>query len=190
MGRLRRYLRILSVTLAMLVAVALTVLWVRSPTYDESISGGSLAGNCWSLTSEPHRIQFSYMTGLPEQVRAYLARLRVGSSPRTLKLTTGDMVFRYDPPPHSVLAFGWESRPSPSTPTIWFRRVTVPYAFVIPVFALPAAISLTRSFRRRRRIRTGRCVACGYDLRDSSVRCPECGLEPGPAVVISLKGGT
>ena len=173
------------VTLAMLLAVALAVLWVRSPTYDESISGGSLAGNCWSLTSEPHRIQFSYMTGLPEQVRAYLARLRVGSNPRVLKLTTGDMVFRYDPPPHSVLAFGWESRPSPSTRTIWFRRVTLPYAFVILVFALPATIALSRSLRRRRRIRAGCCVACGYDLRASSARCPECGLEPDPMVVKS-----
>ena len=169
----------------MLVAVALSVLWVRSPTYDESISGGSLAGSCWALTSEPHRIQFSYMTGLPEQVRAYLARLRVGSAPRVLKLTTGDMVFRYEPPPHSVLAFGWESRPSPSTPTIWFRRVTVPYAFAIVLFAFPATLALAGSIRNRRRRRAGCCVACGYDLRASLARCPECGLKPHPTVVNS-----
>ena len=32
------------------------------------------------------------------------------------------------------------------------------------------------NFIRRRRGRQGRCIRCGYDLRGSSSRCPECGL--------------
>jgi hypothetical protein len=167
----------------MLVAVALAVLWVRSPTYDEAIGWGTLDGWCYSVRSEPHRIQFESMSGLPEQLRAYLARLRVGSNPRVLKLSTGDMVFRYEPPPHSVLGFGWESRPSPSTPGIWYRRATVPYAVPIVLLASPAVLVLRRTIRRRRRVRAGCCVACGYDLRASSAHCPECGFEPEPAAV-------
>jgi hypothetical protein len=40
-----------------------------------------------------------------------------------------------------------------------------------------------RGLRRFRRIRLGRCLACGYDLTGNvSGRCPECGLDLDPQV--------
>src|SRR5207253_504106 len=33
-----------------------------------------------------------------------------------------------------------------------------------------------RAWRCRRRVRRGRCGACGYDLRASAGRCSECGV--------------
>ncbi len=52
------------------------------------------------------------------------------------------------------------------------RSAIIAGIFVLPVAAYPR---LKRMKIQRFRVAQGLCVNCGYDLRESSERCPECG---------------
>jgi hypothetical protein len=56
-----------------------------------------------------------------------------------------------------------------------FVQVYAPHWLAALLFALLPAIWVTGLVRRRRRVRGQRCAACGYDLRATPERCPECG---------------
>ena len=65
-------------------------------------------------------------------------------------------------------------------PSSWsgrLRYLTAPYWALSIIFALAPALVTVRSMRRKRRKRAGCCLNCGYDLRATPDRCPECGLE-------------
>jgi hypothetical protein len=61
------------------------------------------------------------------------------------------------------------------------RYVLLPHWFVILATALLPAVWARRSWRQRRRVAEGRCPACGYDLRATPDRCPECGTTKATA---------
>jgi hypothetical protein len=66
--------------------------------------------------------------------------------------------------------------------------IMAPYdAWIVPYWALAAATGalpalwVPHAVRRVYRRRKGRCVRCGYDLRASGDRCPECGAAITPS---------
>jgi len=74
------------------------------------------------------------------------------------------------------------TRDNPSNMRYTFDRCHIPYWFLLLTFGcggLPFVLRLRSRLRRRKRLRENRCLACGYDLRGSSQRCPECGEPAG-----------
>jgi hypothetical protein len=59
-----------------------------------------------------------------------------------------------------------------------FHEIVIPtwlLTLVSGTGVLYLLVPLARLLRRRKRLRSGRCMQCGYDLRASIEKCPECG---------------
>ncbi len=58
------------------------------------------------------------------------------------------------------------------------RTCRIPIWSIALVCALASGLlTVLPVLRRRKRARRGQCLHCGYDLRGSTERCPECGTE-------------
>ena len=66
------------------------------------------------------------------------------------------------------------------------RRVAIPHWAPIAGLLVPVAWMLIGYLRRQCRVAEGRCRACGYDLRASPERCPECGTPAGLAATAKI----
>ena len=100
--------------------------------------------------------------------------------------TTGEPAFAFDtypPDPSNRLWFVPRFRHRVFNQQIerdsW--EIRVPYWLIMLASAVPPIIWV-RHRRDAQRAALGLCRACGYDLRATPERCPECGLEPQPAL--------
>ena len=193
----RRLLNLLTV-LSLLLCVAVCVLWVRSywavdacrfVTYDRSDSRRTVL----SAEMRPGvvrgviRLTWERSSGMTvTEAAAEKADLTPGWG--YTRYPPDPLDFDFVPPdPFNKLGFchvRW-SGPAPgfSSAAMSLYEFTAPWwSIALPAAALPAAWCWHR-WRSRARMRAGHCPGCGYDLRATPGRCPECGAAPVASTV-------
>ena len=160
--------------------VATCVLWVRSYRVRDSLSWGRPGGNCHSAQSIHGTAQvLSDLDGGCSGGRSYQsdplspqAVWHGGHSgyPVTVEWHMGLVWQTYQ-----RIEMGWGGGGFVGH----YRLIVVPYRYPAALLALVPAAWLARKWRRGRRRGAGLCPACGYDLRATPGRCPECGHVPG-----------
>ena len=138
----------------------------------------------------PKGVQFYHAMDLPTfrkeysaGVRWYHSTFKVKLGPQPPILVRGQKFFTTLAPDSYFgevplwLGFGRKD----DSPTTDLGRTAVQHHAVAPACPGPVALAMlpvlwmVQTMRRRRRAQTGCCLACGYDLRATPERCPECG---------------
>jgi hypothetical protein len=182
MRRLARHLFTLCSAVSLALCVAACLMWHRSAYHVSTLvlrhAPEQGAVRVWGLSSAGgglHLVSQLYggrAYGEPPKRRAWEMAV-----PRRL---SGDV---FGQPDVRFAGFTYQREKPygylPGQPESW----RVPYGFVVALTALaPGAHALTAWRRRRARLKAagaGLCAACGYDLRASPDRCPECGAAAG-----------
>jgi hypothetical protein len=141
--------------LASLLFSLTLVFWVRSYFVSEEIS---FAGNTYTSIREYQ--QFSLGTGPVLHWWVYNAAGKRSSDTLQWHAERNTHGFHY-------AKYRWRHEVSHC---LW-----LPHWFTAVVFAILPTTRLISYIRRRRRVRAGHCATCGYDLRATPERCPECG---------------
>jgi hypothetical protein len=207
MGRFRRWLFSWIVALSLILCITTIVVWIRSyfaadwitfgkihdPKCDESFyefnsDSGNLLFNRIHVTvigPAPDSFQvykdagmtltpgFSHLSKPPEKVSSKSLREYVGADyygSNTQRQFDGDPDHRF---------------PSPGQIIESVVGSEIPHWYLVVIFSIVPTWYFLRLARDRRRKRTNSCLNCGYDLRATPDRCPECGTVPAKREIIS-----
>jgi 4-amino-4-deoxy-L-arabinose transferase-like glycosyltransferase len=181
MRRLARHLFTLCSASSLLLFVAVCVLWVRSYRVSDQLIWRRIDGFRSLRTAQGHVVLDLYLgdrTGGPADFYG-LKYQRDSVSPAgneglgALNVDPGDTWIDW----HRG-GFAWYEWAPPDKRTRIAIGVTPFWGIAAGTIVLPLAwttLRLRSRIRRRRNKTSGLCPTCGYDLRASPERCPECG---------------
>lgn len=125
-----------------------------------------LSGNLWCLDYEDHRICLASF-----RQREMTLSERITWMLRTVELPPHQQVF------DTSMVGGRPGAEEPLVRVRW-RHLCMPFGVVSVLFVGTALSCIGRVVWQARHLRhrsRGQCCVCGYDLRASPSRCPECG---------------
>jgi hypothetical protein len=172
---MRRTFRKIAAIFFLLLCLALVMQWVRSYRVVDTVARLNYAPG---IPNEDHHVRLAVEWGV--------LKVTWGGDPAENFPKVRWTYYHYEPTPGWVyrgdapvlihrLGIDWTSPQRTSTGEIFAQvRLTM----VLPVTAT-ALLALTLAlFGRNRRRPLGLCEQCGYDLRATPDRCPECGTVP------------
>ena len=173
MRRLTRHTFALCSAVSLLLSVAVCVLWVRSHTGRElriPLTGDHPA-EAWAVPR-------CYILVRAGGLTVHWQRLLAGPNAAIMwaAMPDGQEVEPMAADRWDAAGFHWQR--GKMFDGYW--RLTVPCWFAAACAAALPTLMSRRFWRHRVRTRRGLCLNCGYDLRASPGRCPECGA-PAPA---------
>jgi hypothetical protein len=156
---------------SLLLCCGVVILWVRS-YWRLDLWVHDVDQHSYGLRTDPAAVCFRHITPPPR------VRPRWGH-----ELYPSDTNYRLRPPisERRILGFQFDAgtiTPPPmiqGIPPMDYTAIVIPdWALVLCLGFLPARRAAA-FFKNRRRVLEGHCKACGYDLRATPDRCPECG---------------
>ncbi len=178
--------------LSLILCIATIALWVRSYGGSDSVTRRVLvAADAHYVEHHAHGIEITR-----GQLR-FVARTDIGFSRGEMTVGSTKPVWSWyrmgvnhlawDGPPTQTFwnrlgfaawEYGWMSSFAEQHDRFW----AVPMWLPCLLLAILPVAWLREVYRRRQLQRTGKCTACGYDLRASPGRCPECGTNKTPTI--------
>ena len=167
MRPLRRILFAVLTTLSCLAFIAVAALWAAGVGSGRAWAVGR--DQSWRLTTRGGRVQFENGPAV-YRAKVNLARYKLDIVEWQMKTRLNQADPSRAVPPLPV-------QPPQPPAAFTYAAHCAPFALVTAALPLWWFISLPSRLRRRRANR-GLCRACGYDLRATPDRCPECGTSP------------
>jgi hypothetical protein len=161
---------------ALLFAAAAVAMWVRSHAACDSAYVELGRVNVTIVTARDGCL-FHWIGGRAERRPLFLRH--TSNPPADLLNWLGNWRFWTQSNPHRLLGVITWGRASYGG-NGWGMSILAPYWLLACVAAVAGIglLTMSRHLHRRSRRRAGQCVRCGYDLRATPDRCPECGVVP------------
>ena len=186
---MRRWLPNLAAVGSALLFLLAVAAWVRSQFALEAVTFREWDSPTLTTSHSVVAIDEGHLTAAqsvlrfhPTEDRAALDQMFAG--PRVQRWTFGPItsprlqddwtLYEWDPPRTHALPRGTEHS--------W--RIGVHLLIPLAAAAVLPAVRVRSLLRERRRKRHGLCLACGYDLRATPGRCPECGHVAADAITV------
>jgi hypothetical protein len=191
----------LLVLVSLTLSIAAAAIWPWTLHTTDMIAYTTKSGLCCSLNTAPGAVGVGMISHTPELVAQEPIFGMVGIPIRgwmrtnhqwgtSYELTSGRLVsnssdspscFSMMPPQRRFVGFDYHfaaGKLSNSPETSVDAGFNTPLWFFILTFAIAPIVWLCRRLRSRHRASNMLCRNCGYDLRATPNRCPECGIVP------------